>query len=41
MAVIGVFYAFTVWVMTVGTSTSGIIGHAQKDRPGLIFALSE
>ncbi|GAA2146488.1 APC family permease [Actinomadura napierensis] len=41
VAVIGVFYAFTAWAMTVGTGTSQIIGRAQKDGPGLVFALSE
>ncbi|HEU5023756.1 MAG TPA: APC family permease [Spirillospora sp.] len=40
VAVIGVFYAFTAWAMTVGTGTAGIIGRAQKDGPGLVFALA-
>ncbi|MBO2462040.1 APC family permease [Actinomadura violacea] len=41
VAVIGVFYAFTAWAMTVGTGTSQIVGRARKDGPGLVFALSD
>ncbi|TDD92244.1 APC family permease [Actinomadura rubrisoli] len=41
VALIGVFYAFTAWAMTVGTGSSQIVGRAQKDGPGLVFALSE
>ncbi|TDD24127.1 APC family permease [Actinomadura sp. KC06] len=41
VAVIGVFYAFTAWAMTVGAGASEIIGRAQKDGPALVFVLSE
>ncbi|WP_067461138.1 APC family permease [Actinomadura macra] len=41
VAVIGVFYAFTAWAMTVGTGSSQIIGRAQKDGPALVFVLAE
>jgi hypothetical protein len=41
VAAIGVVYAFTAWAMTVGTGTSRIIGRAQKDGPGLVFALAD
>ncbi|WUI01692.1 APC family permease [Spirillospora sp. NBC_00431] len=41
VAVIGVFYAFTAWAMTVGAGSAEIIGRAQKDGPALVFVLSE
>ncbi|MFI0373747.1 APC family permease [Actinomadura sp. 1N219] len=41
VAVIGVFYAFTAWAMTVGAGSSEIVGRAQKDGPALVFVLSE
>ncbi|MUN38831.1 APC family permease [Actinomadura litoris] len=41
VAVIGVFYAFTAWAMTVGTGSSQIIARARKDGPALVFVLAE
>ncbi|MFC6883880.1 MULTISPECIES: APC family permease [Actinomadura] len=41
VALIGVFYAFTAWAMTVGTGAEDIARRAREDGPGLVFALAE
>jgi amino acid transporter len=41
VGLIGVFYAFTAWAMTMGTGTSQIVAQSAEHGPGLVFVLAE
>ncbi|MFI7707778.1 APC family permease [Nonomuraea sp. NPDC049480] len=41
VGLIGAFYAFTAWAMTMGTGASKIVAQSAEHGPGLVFVLAE
>ncbi|GAA1568225.1 hypothetical protein GCM10009678_58810 [Actinomadura kijaniata] len=41
VALVGAFYAFTAWAMTVGTGPERIAERSRQDGPALVFVLAE